>query len=132
VNVVDSSIIAKYILREEGWEQVRKYLEEGALTFKIAIKEALNALWKRVVMKEIESNYAFQVAKILLKHPIVKFEPQDPYLPDAFRIATARKITVYDALFIALAKRHNSKLITSDRKQADVAEIENVEVIYIP
>jgi predicted nucleic acid-binding protein len=41
---------------------------------------------------------------------------QDEYLIKAFKIANRNKITIYDSLFIALAKSMNPELITSDKK----------------
>ena len=38
------------------------------------------------------------------------------------------KITVYDSLFIALAKKLHTELITSDSRQAEAAEKEGVRV----
>ena len=61
--VVDSSVLAKYVLREEGWEEVEKYLERGTITLDLAVKEVLNALWKRVMRGELERSYALEVAK---------------------------------------------------------------------
>ena len=61
--VVDSSALAKYMLREEGWEDVEKRLERGAVTLDLAVKEVLNALWKRAMRGELERSYALEVAK---------------------------------------------------------------------
>lgn len=133
MNVADSSTISKYLLREEGWIKVRRYLEEGVITLKLASKEVLNALWKRVQRKEVDPKYAFKVAKSFIEHSFLKFEEQDNYLLiTAFKIASKNKIAIYDALFIALAKKLNFPLITSDEKQAKAARQENIEVIFIP
>mgnify|MGYP003884146411 CR=1 FL=1 len=58
-------------------------------------------------------------------------ESQEKYLLEAFRIAAGRGITIYDALFIALAKEREALLVTSDEKQAAVARLEGVEVYYV-
>jgi len=132
VNVVDSSAICKYILREEGWIEVRKCFEEGSITFELALKEVLNALWKRIIRKEVKFEYAIKVVEKLMEYSFFKIEKQDEYMLSAFKIASKRKITIYDALFIALAKKLNLPLITSDKKQAEIAKLENIKVAYIP
>ena len=40
-------------------------------------------------------------------------------------------VTVYDALYIAYANKNRAPLLTSDKKQAEVAEKINVSVILI-
>ena len=40
-------------------------------------------------------------------------------------------ITVYDSLFIAQARSLNVKLVTSDRKQVEVAQDLGVKTIFI-
>jgi len=132
VNVVDSSAICKYILREEGWIEVRKCFEEGSITFELALKEVLNALWKRIIRKEVKFEYAIKVVEKLMEYSFFKIEKQNEYMLSAFKIASKRKITIYDALFIALAKKLNLPLITSDKKQAEIAKLENIKVAYIP
>ncbi len=132
MNVVDSSAICKYILREEGWIEVRKCFEEGSITFELALKEVLNALWKRIIRKEVKFEYAIKVAEKLMEYSFFKIEKQDEYMLSAFKIASKRKISIYDALFIALAKKLNLPLITSDKKQAEIAKLENIKVAYIP
>jgi predicted nucleic acid-binding protein len=62
VRVIDSSALIKYFSREKGWEDVRIYMLEGVLTIDLAIKETLNALWRKIIKEEIM--YTF---KTLLK-----------------------------------------------------------------
>ena len=45
MTVVDASVVAAVILREEGWERLLKHLK-GATTLDQAFKEASNAIWK--------------------------------------------------------------------------------------
>jgi len=40
-------------------------------------------------------------------------------------------VTVYDALYIALAKSNGLKLLTADKEQAKIAELEKVPVILL-
>jgi len=104
-------------------------LEEGCVTIDLAIKETINALWKRVVMGDIDEGYAKEVVRSFLESGVVKVEEQDQLLEEAFSIAVKRRMTVYDSAFIALAKRKGLPLLTSDRKQAEVAEEEDVKTI---
>jgi predicted nucleic acid-binding protein len=131
VIVIDSSALAKYLLREEGWQEVGRYLEEGCVTLNLAIKEAINALWKRVIMGDLEEGYAKEVARSFLDSGIVRVEGQDQLLEEALSVAVRRKITIYDSIFIALAKRKGLSLLTSDRRQAEAAIEEGVKVVLL-
>lgn len=103
--VIDSSALAKYLLRGDGCQGVRRYLKEGCVILNLAIKEAINTLWKRVIMGGLDEGYAKEVARSFLNSGIVRAEGQDQLLEEALSVAIKRKITIYDPLFIALAKR---------------------------
>jgi len=55
----------------------------------------------------------------------------DKLLDEAFSIAVRRKTTIYDSIFIALAKRKGFPLLTSDKKQAEAAEEEGVQTTLV-
>jgi len=129
VIVIDSSALAKYLLKEEGWREVRKHLEEGCVTLGLAIEEVVNALWKRIVMGHLDEGYAKEVVRSFLESGIVKVEKQDQFLEEALSVAVRRKMTVYDSMFIALAKKRGLPLLTSDKEQAKAAEEEGVKTI---
>jgi predicted nucleic acid-binding protein len=44
VIVVDASALAKYVLKEEGWREIRKVLEGGAVSVDHVVKEVSNAI----------------------------------------------------------------------------------------
>ena len=52
-------------------------------------------------------------------------------MAEAFRIAMRHKITIYDALYIALAEERGASLLTRDERQRDAAERNGVSVIYL-
>ncbi len=51
----------------------------------------------------------------------MKLEDQGSLLLEAFEVAVNKGITIYDALFIMLARRLNCTLATADKKQAEAA-----------
>ena len=124
VKVVDSSVLAKYLLKEEGWRKAGLVLRERPYTLDLAVKEAANALWKRVtLLGDIGVEKALTLLEDLLRlRRLLRIEPQEAYLQTAFRIAVDRRVTVYDALFIAQAKEKKATLVTSDEKQYRVAQ----------
>jgi predicted nucleic acid-binding protein len=72
-----------------------------------------------------------KIIKDLTENRPFPLESQERYLTDAFEIAVNNHITIYDALFIAVAERRNLELITSDKKQADIAERLGVKTILV-
>jgi len=62
---------------------------------------------------------------------VVESCAQDRLLAEAFRIAMRHKITIYDALYIALAEERGASLLTRDERQRDAAERNGVSVIYL-
>jgi len=131
VIAIDSSALIKYLLREEGWSEIRKHLEEGCVTLDLALKETINAVWKRVMMGGLEEDYAREVVKAFLRSGIVRVEDQVQFLEEALSAAVRRRITVYDSIFITLAKSRGLPLLTSDREQTRAAEEEGVETILV-
>ena len=70
---------------------------------------------------EMGEGVAIRIISDLLKREAMVVVGQDEYLLEAFRIATRRKVTVYDALFIALAKSMKAELVTSDGRQYEAS-----------
>jgi predicted nucleic acid-binding protein len=132
--VIDSSALAKFILREKGWERVRDVLRERPRTLDLAVKEAANAIWRRAVhLKDIDIEKALQILDNLLsvKKAVIEIDPQELYLKQALRIAIDHGITIYDALFIAQALNRKAALVTSDKEQCEIASKHGIKCIYI-
>lgn len=131
MRVIDSSSLVKFFSREEGWKDVEKVLLEGVVSLDLSVKEVANALWKRVLRGEMGFDDAAKIIADLPEAEVIKVADQNRYLSKAFKIAVKNKVTVYDALFIALAKELNVELVTSDAKQAEIAEGEEVSTRVI-
>ena len=132
VTVIDASSIAKYLLREDNWEVIRKHLADEPHSLNLALAEVSNAIWKHYALyKEVSHEYAERMFQALKKlKDVVVFEPLESYLDSAMDISIREKITVYDALYIAQAKKLGS-LLTSDGKQKEVAEKLGIGVEFV-
>jgi len=131
VKVIDASALIKYVNRESGWERVQEYLLAGCITVDIALKELANALWKRVMRKELTEKQAIEIMDFVLKKKLVKLFPQEPLLIDALKFSIGAALPVYDALYIMLAKSLKTELITSDKKQAEKAEEVGINSTFV-
>jgi len=134
VIVIDSSTLAKYILKEENWKEVRRYLTRKICTVELIIKEVSNSIWKRQKLQgKINRETAvelFNALKLLINNKVIQIEPQDQYIDKAFEITLSRRITIYDAIYLAQALRYG-KILTCDKKQANIGEKLGIETIYI-
>jgi len=129
VKVIDSSALIKYIAKEENWEKVEEHLKEGCVTLDLALKETANTLLKKALKSEVNSETAKEIISYLPR--IVRIAPQKEHFSKALEIAIKNKMTIYDALFIALSVNSNTPLLTSDEKQAKTSKEYGVAVTLI-
>jgi len=132
VIAIDASSLAKYVLREENWRDVKNHLLSEPHTLNLALAEVSNAIWKHIVLYgRISREQANKMFKALEKlGEVITFEQFEKYLEDAVKIAMDNRITVYDALYITQALKVG-KLLTSDNKQRKIAEELGIDVIFI-
>ena len=129
--VIDSSALAKYLLREEGWRGVEKYLLKPTYSIDHVVKEVSNAIWKHVIVHGYISKgmalNVYSLLKRLIEEEVIVLETQEKYIDKAIEIALDNKITVYDALYIAQAINYG-ELVTSDKVQSIVAKKYGIRV----
>ncbi|MGC9010373.1 MAG: type II toxin-antitoxin system VapC family toxin [Sulfolobales archaeon] len=134
MTVIDASTLAKYLLREENWEEVEEYLSKTVYSIDHVIKEIANAIWRHSIIRGyISKEMAFTIYRHFLKlidAGVIIIESQEKYIDQAFKIALENNITVYDALYISQALKYG-KLLTSDYEQASIARKLGVETIFI-
>ena len=129
MRVIDASALTKYFTKERGWEKVSELILGGVVSIELVVKEVANSLWKKVRQGDMESEIALALIEKIPK--IVKINPQSPFITRAFEIALQYSITVYDALYIALAESRKYELITCDKRQAGVAKELNIGVLLV-
>jgi predicted nucleic acid-binding protein len=132
VIVIDTSVLVKFILKEEDWNKIADFLKAGTISVDLVIKETVNAIWKRVMRKEIsleEAKSMFEAVKEILNKAVI-IENEMDYIDEAFEISIRRNITIYDSLYIKLAKK-KLELLTADGIQAQVVSLEDVRAIVL-
>ncbi len=129
--VVDTSALAAIVLKEPGWRDLVKYVG-NAISVDHVVKEVCNAIWKASYLRKYlsfkEALKAYEVLELLIGKNILLHSERD-YLDKALELALSHGITVYDAIYIALAIEKKAKLLTLDEKQRSVAKGLGVEVI---
>jgi predicted nucleic acid-binding protein len=123
VIVVDASAITAFFLREEGWNRLAHHVR-CAVSVDHIVKEFYNAIWRALAIRKLISHEHAKKVLQLFKEYVEKslvLEPEERYVDKAFDIATEHGITVYDALYIAVALQRKLPLLTLDKRQGEVA-----------
>ena len=114
--VIDASALVKVVLQEPGWEEVPT--EPHVATLDYALVEGMNAIWKAVRRGELTTEQGRVKVTVLktLGSSITLFDARS-FFERGLEIALKENITIYDALYIALAEALKAELLTADEKQ---------------
>ena len=118
--VVDSSALFALFFPEEysEWveEKVREYVELH--TLELAFLETSNAAWKRIALFGQPQSRVLENLNMLHRfmEDVCIIHRDLDHLHRALELSIELRITVYDALFLALAEKQKTKLLTIDRK----------------
>jgi len=116
--VLDASVIIKWFIPEIYWEQsilLQNHPDFSLHAPDFAQLECTNILSKKVRRKELQLNEANQIQELLLQMPVLKYPWQDLLL-EAGQLAHETYRSVYDCLYLVLAKQIKAKMVTADKK----------------
>ena len=135
--VIDSSTFSKFLMREEKWEKVIPYLDPSLEPHAVDVLtiETTSVIWKymrkyKLITREQALGLYEQVTK-LVREEVIILEPSEKYLQEALKIAMGYDLPIYDSLFLTQAKNLRAELITSDKRQEEVAREIGIEATYI-
>lgn len=122
--VVDVSIVVKWLLPEPdsdaAVEQRRQWEANGLVPVApdFLLIELHNVLWKKIQRNELAPE-----APILISAPTFGLDlswfPFEPLLPLAWNFASRCHVSMYDALYAALAHQLHASFYTADTKLAE-------------
>ncbi len=120
--MADASLLASVILCEPGYEELLDYIKYCYSVDQV-VKEVSNAIWKYYVRKLISLDDVRRKYEVLrrLAGVNIKLIDEGEVIDDAFKISLENNITVYDALYIALALRRKASLASLDKEQRAIA-----------
>jgi predicted nucleic acid-binding protein len=124
VFVVDASLVIKWFVPEIHFEAARRWLSASHdyVAPDLLFSEAGNAVWKKVRRKELEETEGRQLVMDLAQVAVETVATRS-LLQDALALALIAGITVYDAMYLTLAVRLETEVITGDDRFANkVAE----------
>ena len=120
--VVDASVITKWIVPEEDHE-LAELIYRGEFELIAPAHwhaEVANALWKKqrlrgdITLDEAHEGHRRLSRLRLMTRPLAAFEDA------AFTLALDTGVTVYDALYIALAQQEKCRFVTADDRLVDM------------
>jgi predicted nucleic acid-binding protein len=122
--VIDASVLIKFYIPEilsDKAEELLARVEKGdtmLLAPDLIYPESGNILWKKQRMKELTRSEIEEITDAIVALPL-KIETSKALLPLAMDIAIAYRITVYDAIYVSMARVYEIKMMTADKKLVD-------------
>ena len=128
--MIDASALAKFVLKEPSWKNLKKYLRDSVSVDHV-FKEVANSIWKTyrrgfITLEDAKRKY--EALKLLVEN-VIEIVDEREFMDRAFKIALKNNITIYDALYIALSQEKELTLLTSNHLQAKTAEKLGIQVI---
>jgi predicted nucleic acid-binding protein len=118
--VVDASVVAVAFFHEQHAETCRSILMSGRELHAPDLIHAgiANVIWKRCRRDEIDTAEAAGLLKDILRLPLL-ISPSEGLAPAALQLALRTDRTVYDCLYLALAVRQDTVMVTGDPRLAN-------------
>lgn len=133
VTVIDASALVAFVLREEDWETIEGVLHENPTSVELLVVEAANAVLSARRRKRIEEAEAKQALRAVgdLSGVAVSLVRSSPLLADTWEIASEQDVTMYDAVYVALARRERTAIASRDKAQLRAARNVGVRCVEV-
>ena len=122
--VIDASVVFRWVFREPDRQhalELRERWVEGTVELiapRLLVAEIASALCKRVRRKHLSAEEAAKAFSLLLENSPRLF---DDDVPVALTLALRHQMSLWDAVYLALAVERRCDLITADRRLYDAA-----------
>ena len=113
----DANTIESHILTEAKW----------VLTPTLYISEVSNVFWKYHNFQNLPQDKAEQGIELALKLPDSLADDRELF-KEAFSMSCITKHSVYDMMYLVLARRNNAILLTKDRRLKTIAKKHDVRI----
>jgi predicted nucleic acid-binding protein len=113
--VIDASVALKWVLDEPARQAADALLDEELIAPALWLIEAANALWRRSQRGEISGHEAAARLAELTNAPVTT-TPIETDLAAAAALANTLGHPVYDCLYLALAIREATHVVTADSR----------------
>ena len=130
--IIDASVLIKFFVPEvlsSKAEQLLARVGDGSARLfapDLIYAEAGNTLWKKYRLKELTQSEIGKITDLMISIPL-KVEASKALFPLAIDIAIAYGVTVYDALYLSMAKVYETQMVTADKKLFDLTAKTNLK-----
>jgi len=128
IGVIDTSAIIRLFIPDgpipDGFEKFLRGVERGnniAIAPELLMVESANVLDRKRKMDEISGTESAQLLIDVLSIPIRYFS-HGPLISVAFDLAIEHGLTVYDAVYLALASEQGAILFSADKNMQKIAD----------
>ena len=113
--VIDASVVVKLFFEEEHSKAAEQCVARAdeLLAPDLLWAETANVIWKRQRRGDLTADAAIDLTRHILALPVT-IHPSAGLVSDALDLAMRLERTVYDCLYLALAVRTTSVLVTGD------------------
>jgi predicted nucleic acid-binding protein len=115
--VIDASVIMKWVVPEVGSEAAMALRTFRLIAPSLWFAEVANGIWRRVLRQEVGIHTAQRLLDELQTSPLVSVE-MDKDVREALRLASELNHPIYDCIYLALAIRENTHVVTADARFA--------------
>ncbi len=121
--IVDSSVAAKWFLKEELHEKALGLLDDAdrLQAPDLIVAEVSNVAWKKVVRSQISVFQAKAIGKAI-QYTLAVLHPSTRFADRALELALALRHPVYDCIYLACAESQSALLISADKKLCGVVQ----------
>lgn len=125
--VIDASALVAFCLNEEGLDRdkVKEHLRKGAISIDLIRAESANAILvskRRGITRETAVGPALSSMLELSRNNISMMPQDDQLLSDAFEMSEDSTLTIYDLLYLSLARKLGANLLSKDEGQIKTAK----------
>ena len=120
--VIDASVAVKWVLSEVGSDAADALLDQDLMAPVLWLAEAANVLWRKARIGDISAEQANARLFELMNAPVASVA-MEPYLDQALKFAVDIGHPIYDCIYLALALRHQTHVVTADQRFAAAASI---------
>jgi predicted nucleic acid-binding protein len=132
IYVVDASVVIKWFLPEIHSDAARRLLSAPHEYFSpdLLFPEVGNVIWKKVRRGELTAEQGERLA-VDVSTIAVETVPTRGLLVAAHALAAATGLTVYDCMYLALAVRFKTEMITADDRVGRTVAAHTMTAVHV-
>ena len=130
IAVVDTSAAVDLVINPDGNSGLSDILAEAkwVLAPTLYISEVTNVFWKYHNFQNLPRDRAEEGIELALKLPD-SFADENELYREAFSMACITRHSVYDMMYLVLARRNGAILVTKDRRLQTIASSHDVRIL---